>query len=124
MRAIEWRAEKEEKIIRFFSFLELLRKREKRDSKEGFEFTKFVVGWCFRALPHPFSFSFLCCTWTGVAEFCWDGLENYVALVVTLELHCGVHKLGQTKNELEKARSRPQTPRETTLCVRASICDH
>jgi hypothetical protein len=36
-RAIKWRAEKEEKLVRFFSSLELLRKGEKRDSKEGFE---------------------------------------------------------------------------------------
>ncbi len=34
---VEWRAEKEEKLVRFFSSLELLRKGEKRDNKEGFE---------------------------------------------------------------------------------------
>jgi hypothetical protein len=36
-RAIESRAEKEKKLVRFFSSLELLRKGEKRDSEEGFE---------------------------------------------------------------------------------------
>jgi hypothetical protein len=32
-KAIEWRAEKEEKLVRFFSSLQLLREGEKRDSK-------------------------------------------------------------------------------------------
>jgi hypothetical protein len=31
------KSKKEEKLVKFFSSLELLRKGEKRDSKEGFE---------------------------------------------------------------------------------------